>query len=117
MLYYIFINLFFAADDKKERERQLVHAEMIPTTATHLSFWEKFLELQYKMLFTSQEYVQNHMFSSEPLEWPFLTRGIAYWVSSESNVINLCSINLFLFIYDILILFTQPISGSSSSNW
>jgi dolichyl-phosphate-mannose-protein mannosyltransferase len=59
---------------------------MIPTSATKLSFWEKFSELQYKMIFTAQENVQNHMFSSEPQEWPFLTRGIAYWVSSESNV-------------------------------
>lgn len=59
---------------------------MIPTTPTRLTFMEKFLELQYKMLFTGQEYVQNHMFSSEPLEWPLLTRGIAYWVSADSNV-------------------------------
>ncbi|CAG9824993.1 unnamed protein product [Phaedon cochleariae] len=72
-------------DDQKERERDLVTAEMIPTTATKLSFWQKFFELHYKMLFSNTESIQNHMFSSEPLEWPLMSRGIAYWVSSTSN--------------------------------
>ncbi|KAJ4442184.1 hypothetical protein ANN_12050 [Periplaneta americana] len=72
-------------EDQKDRERELVNAEMIPLRATTLSFWEKFIELQYKMLFANQENVQNHMYSSEPLEWPLMARGIAYWVSPHSN--------------------------------
>jgi hypothetical protein len=76
-------------EDQKDRERELVNAEMIPLRATSLSFWEKFIELQYKMLFANQENVQNHMYSSEPLEWPFMARGIAYWVSPHSNVSKL----------------------------
>ena len=64
----------------------MMNAEMIPLHATSLSFWEKFTELQYKMLFTHQENVQNHMYSSEPVEWPLMTRGIAYWVSTYDNV-------------------------------
>lgn len=84
-LYLIFYD-YFTAEDQKERERELVAAEMIPTSATKLSFWQKFFELQYKMLFTSTDGVQNHMYSSEPLEWPLMSRGIAYWVSSKSNV-------------------------------
>lgn len=74
------------AADQKQRERDLVTAEMIPTTATKLSFLEKFMELHYKMWFTSTENLQNHMYSSEPHEWPLMSRGIAYWVSSDSNV-------------------------------
>lgn len=81
-----FFVFFCSGDDEKERERDMVNAEMIPLRATVLSFWDKFLELQYKMLFTHQENVQNHMYSSEPLEWPLMTRGIAYWVSAEHNV-------------------------------
>ncbi|XP_030755009.1 protein O-mannosyltransferase 1 [Sitophilus oryzae] len=73
------------SEDQKERERDLVTAEMIPTAATSLSFWEKFFELHYKMMFASTESVQNHMYSSNPLEWPLMSRGIAYWVSSSSN--------------------------------
>lgn len=59
---------------------------MIPTSATQLSFWDKFYELNYKMMFPSSEGVQNHMYSSEPTEWPLMSRGIAYWVSNSSNV-------------------------------
>ncbi|XKL60713.1 hypothetical protein PGB90_007770 [Kerria lacca] len=73
------------SEDEKERERDMVSAEMIPIVATSLSFWQKFYELQYKMFFNHQENVQNHMYSSEPLEWPLIGRGIAYWVSSEHN--------------------------------
>ncbi|GLG97859.1 Protein O-mannosyltransferase 1 [Gryllus bimaculatus] len=73
------------SEDQKDREREMVNAEMIPLRATSLSFWEKFLELQYKMFFANQENVQNHMYSSDPTEWPLMVRGIAYWVSADSN--------------------------------
>ncbi|XP_046403582.1 protein O-mannosyltransferase 1 [Ischnura elegans] len=79
------------SEDKKDREKELVNAEMIPLRPTRLSFWEKFSELQWKMLFTASggaggtDTVQNHMYSSSPLDWPFMATGIAYWVSSDSN--------------------------------
>ena len=59
---------------------------MIPEAPTKLSFMEKFIELQIKMLITNQENVQNHNYASDPTEWLFLTRGIAYFISKESNV-------------------------------
>ncbi|XP_060518759.1 protein O-mannosyltransferase 1 [Cylas formicarius] len=96
------------SEDQRERERDLVTAEMIPTGATSLSFWEKFFELHYKMMFVGSENVQDHMYSSGPLEWPFMTRGIAYWVSSSSNaqihllgnlvIWYLATINVFVYI-------------------
>ncbi|XP_015189217.1 PREDICTED: protein O-mannosyltransferase 1 isoform X3 [Polistes dominula] len=72
-------------EDQKQRERELINAEMIPLRATTLTFWEKFIELQIKMLFGSQEGQNSHMYSSGPLEWPLMSRGIAYWVSNDSN--------------------------------
>ena len=78
---------FFSGDeDKKTLEKEIFGAEMIPEAQTYLTFWEKFLELQIKMLITNQENVQNHNYASDPSEWPFLTRGIAYFISKESNV-------------------------------
>lgn len=62
---------------------------MIPLQATRLTFWQRLSELQHKMLMVQQESVQNHMYSSDPLEWPLLTRGIAYWVNPEHNVSNI----------------------------
>ncbi|XP_022902298.2 protein O-mannosyltransferase 1 [Onthophagus taurus] len=101
------------SDDQKEREREMVSAEMIPTTATKLSFWDKFFELQYKMIFSGTESVQNHMYSSEPLEWPLMSRGIAYWISNTSNAqIHLLgnlliwySSTISLFLYSSLLIF------------
>lgn len=73
------------SEDQKQRERELINAEMIPLQATTLSFWEKFEELQIKMLFSGQEGQNSHMYSSDPVDWPLMSRGIAYWVSSDSN--------------------------------
>ncbi|CAH0726094.1 unnamed protein product, partial [Brenthis ino] len=73
------------AEDRRERERELVSAEMIPTAATQLSFWDKFMELQYKMAAHAGDAPQGHMFASEPPEWPLLARSIAYWLSPNSN--------------------------------
>lgn len=73
---------------------------MIPTAETSLTFWEKFFELHYKMMFSGTESVQNHMYSSEPLEWPLMSRGIAYWVSSTSNVCRQTDfMNIILILY------------------
>ena len=77
--------MFFSASDQKERERQLLKSEMIPMERTQLSFWQKFRELQIKMFWQS-ETVQNHMYSSEPLEWPLMSKGIAYWYQKDTNV-------------------------------
>ncbi|XP_068241899.1 protein O-mannosyltransferase 1 [Palaemon carinicauda] len=72
-------------DDKKEREKELIRTEMIPMERKNLTFWNKFYELQYKMLFNNQENVAGHMYASEPLDWLLLKRGVAYWISSNSN--------------------------------
>ncbi|XP_018574130.1 protein O-mannosyltransferase 1 isoform X2 [Anoplophora glabripennis] len=101
------------SDDQRERERDLVTAEMIPTAPTKLSFWQKFFELHYKMMFVSTDSVQNHMYSSEPFEWPLMSRGIAYWVSSSSNaqihllgnIIIWYSATICLFVYSCLLIF------------
>jgi len=71
--------------DKSTIEREMMTHELIPEQQTVLSFWDKFLELQFKMLITNQENVQNHNFASDPTEWPFLTRGIAYYIAKDSN--------------------------------
>ena len=71
--------------DKATIEREMLTHELIPEEKTHLSFWSKFIELQVKMLITNQDNVQNHNFASDPTEWPFLTRGIAYYISKTSN--------------------------------
>jgi len=58
---------------------------MIPMQGIKLGFWPKFWELQYKMLLAHHP-LQSHMYSSEPLEWPLVSRTVAYWIDSNSNV-------------------------------
>ncbi|XP_053954474.1 protein O-mannosyltransferase 1 [Anastrepha ludens] len=70
--------------DQRERERQLLKAEMIPTKKIKLSFLSKFFELQTKMIWNTKQ-LDSHMYSSSPLEWPLLDKGIAYWVDSKTN--------------------------------
>ncbi|KAH8379658.1 hypothetical protein KR009_006425 [Drosophila setifemur] len=71
-------------EDHRERERQMINAEMIPTRRTRLSFWAKLLELQAKMMSQARK-VQSHMYSSMPHEWPLMDKGIAYWLDGESS--------------------------------
>ncbi|XP_049538959.1 protein O-mannosyltransferase 1 [Anopheles darlingi] len=70
--------------DKKEVLNKLLTTEMIPTERTRLSFWNKFYELQMKMLLHADK-VEGHMYSSEPHEWPLMDKGIAYWIDADSN--------------------------------
>ncbi|KAH8301257.1 hypothetical protein KR018_009682 [Drosophila ironensis] len=70
--------------DHRERERQLMNAEMIPTKRTRFTFWAKLMELQAKMFLQASQ-VQAHMYSSMPHEWPLMDKGIAYWLDGESS--------------------------------
>jgi dolichyl-phosphate-mannose-protein mannosyltransferase len=84
----------FLGGTQKDRELEMLLAEMIPSSKLELSFWDKFYELVLKMLLVNQENVQSHMYASDPTKWPFLTKGIAYWVSQKTNV----SANLIYYI-------------------
>lgn len=75
-----------SAEDQKEREKELIKQEMIPTERRNLTFFDKLFELQYKMIFNDQENVAGHMYASDPLDWLTLKRGVAYWISPDNNV-------------------------------
>lgn len=98
---------FTTSPEKEQQARELASTEMIPLKPTHLSFWTKFFELQTKMLFSRSDIDMEHKYSSGPLDWPFLTKNTAYWMSSTSNAqIHLLgnpviwySASLSLFIY------------------
>ena len=74
------------SSDRDGHLHDLAAAEMIPLEPTHLSFWAKFWELQTKMLFSQHDTEMEHKYSSSPLDWPFMSKNIAYWMSSTSNV-------------------------------
>lgn len=38
------------------------------------------------MIGATKELQQDHVFSSRPEHWPFMIRGVAYWLDRDSNV-------------------------------
>lgn len=110
----MFFSIFCTGDDKKEREKDILQSEMIPMERKNLTFWNKLFELQYKMLFNNQENVAGHMYASEPLDWLSLKRGVAYWISANSNVsmifffpFSICYVSEWSFNFCFLLLQAQ----------
>ncbi|CAH1786387.1 unnamed protein product [Owenia fusiformis] len=71
--------------DEEGGTTEMTQAEMIPLHPTQLSFWQKFLELQVKMLTSQLDAPQDHKYSSEPTEWPLMDYNVAYWLDKDSN--------------------------------
>lgn len=89
--------------EQKDRERDMVKAEFVPLEPTVLTFWSKMKELQHKMILGNNDKVEGHMFeSNSPLDWLFLTNGIAYWIDPKSNSQVFLIGNLILWIVSLL---------------
>ena len=94
--------------EQKDRERDMIKAEFVPLTPTRLGFWAKMKELQYKMLFGNNDRIEGHTYENQsPLDWLFLSQGIAYWVDSNSNSqVHLLG-NLCLWLTSLVAMFTS----------
>ncbi|CAG8510506.1 23942_t:CDS:2 [Cetraspora pellucida] len=51
----------------------------------HLSFFTKFFELQRLMLSHNSGLTKPHPYSSSPINWPFLVRGISFWTNNDDR--------------------------------
>ncbi|AWP07746.1 putative snRNA-activating protein complex subunit 4 [Scophthalmus maximus] len=71
------------SQEQKEREAEL-HSPTHIDVDRKISFWAKFLEVQWKMLTVKQE-DSEHKYSSSPLEWITMETNIAYWLHSSTN--------------------------------
>uniref|UniRef100_A0A671U5T0 Protein O-mannosyl-transferase 1 n=1 Tax=Sparus aurata TaxID=8175 RepID=A0A671U5T0_SPAAU len=71
------------SQEQKEREAEL-HSPTHIDVNRKISFWAKFLEVQWKMLTVKQE-DSEHKYSSSPLEWITMETNIAYWLHSSTN--------------------------------
>uniref|UniRef100_G3P9G9 dolichyl-phosphate-mannose--protein mannosyltransferase n=1 Tax=Gasterosteus aculeatus aculeatus TaxID=481459 RepID=G3P9G9_GASAC len=71
------------SQEQKEREAEL-HSPTHIDVERKISFWAKFLELQWKMLTVKQE-DSEHKYSSSPLEWVTMETNIAYWLHASTN--------------------------------
>ncbi|XP_029018976.1 protein O-mannosyl-transferase 1 isoform X2 [Betta splendens] len=74
---------FGTSEQQREREAEL-HSPTQIDVDRKISFWAKFLELQWKMLTVKQENTE-HKYSSAPLEWITMETNIAYWLHPNNN--------------------------------
>ncbi|KAI1318784.1 hypothetical protein EDD11_005855 [Mortierella claussenii] len=49
------------------------------------SFLLKFIELQRKMISHNAGLTGKHPYQSQPIEWPFLIRGISFWTQNDTR--------------------------------
>jgi dolichyl-phosphate-mannose-protein mannosyltransferase len=56
-----------------------------PKQLRHLSFWRKYLELQRAMFHHNNALTSSHPYASQPIQWPFLVRGVSFWTKAETR--------------------------------
>ncbi|XP_023676528.2 protein O-mannosyl-transferase 1 isoform X1 [Paramormyrops kingsleyae] len=71
------------SQEQKEREQEL-HSPTHIDISRNLTFIDKFLEVQLKMLTMKIEETE-HKYSSSPLEWVTMDTNIVYWLHPSSN--------------------------------
>lgn len=71
------------SEEQKDREAEL-HSPTHIDVDRKISFWAKFLELQWKMLTVKQE-ESEHKYSSSPFEWITMETNVVYWLHASNN--------------------------------
>lgn len=73
---------------KTEADKPATTPSEVPVKA--MPFFSKFWEVQNKMLRANKDLNQEHTFSSRPSHWPFMRRGVAYWIDKSRNMQIYC---------------------------
>lgn len=50
-----------------------------------LSFLRKYIELQRAMFYHNNALTSSHPYSSFPVSWPFLLRGVSFWTNNDTR--------------------------------
>lgn len=50
-----------------------------------MPFLSKYLELQRAMFFHNNALTSSHPYSSFPIQWPFLLRGVSFWTENDTR--------------------------------
>jgi dolichyl-phosphate-mannose-protein mannosyltransferase len=56
-----------------------------PRKVKSLPFLRKYIELQRAMFYHNNALTSSHPYSSFPIAWPFLLRGVSFWTESETR--------------------------------
>lgn len=50
-----------------------------------MPFLKKYFELQRAMFFHNNALTSSHPYASQPIQWPFLLRGVSFWTENETR--------------------------------
>ena len=50
-----------------------------------LPFLVKYFELQRAIFFHNNELTSSHPYASQPIQWPFLLRGVSFWTQNDTR--------------------------------
>lgn len=56
-----------------------------PRKTKHVPFLKKYFELQRAMFYHNNALTSSHPYSSSPIQWPFLLRGVSFWTENETR--------------------------------
>ncbi|KAI9879475.1 MAG: hypothetical protein M1830_008434 [Pleopsidium flavum] len=56
-----------------------------PRKIKHVPFLKKYFELQRAMFFHNNALTSSHPYASQPIQWPFLLRGVSFWTQNETR--------------------------------
>jgi len=56
-----------------------------PRKIKRMSFLKKYTELQRAMFFHNNALTSSHPYSSFPIQWPFLLRGVSFWTENDTR--------------------------------
>jgi dolichyl-phosphate-mannose-protein mannosyltransferase len=56
-----------------------------PKKVKHMSFLSKYLELQRAMFHHNNALTSSHPYASQPIQWPFLLRGVSFWTKTDTR--------------------------------
>ena len=51
----------------------------------HVPFLKKYFELQRAIFFHNNALTSSHPYASQPIQWPFLLRGVSFWTQNETR--------------------------------
>ena len=51
----------------------------------HMSFFRKYIELQRAMFHHNNALTSSHPYASQPIQWPFLLRGVSFWTKNDTR--------------------------------
>ncbi|KAI5776144.1 Dolichyl-phosphate-mannose-protein mannosyltransferase-domain-containing protein [Geopyxis carbonaria] len=56
-----------------------------PRQVKQMSFIKKYFELQRAMFHHNNALTSSHPYASQPIQWPFLLRGVSFWTKNDTR--------------------------------